>query len=88
MLGSFIQHSIFGTNTPMPAVLSYYQHQREPFRLPVSIIIFYSSFLIPLLGFCNSLLPNYRLEVGNQRIQYDNVLNMFLLIFHNNNLIT
>lgn len=37
MLGSYIQQSIFGANTPMPAVLSYYQHQKEPFRLPVSI---------------------------------------------------
>ncbi|XP_049886330.1 autophagy-related protein 9A [Pectinophora gossypiella] len=35
MLGSYIQQSIFGTNTPLPAVLSFYQHQREPqFRLP------------------------------------------------------
>ncbi|XP_063546462.1 autophagy-related protein 9A [Cydia strobilella] len=33
MLGSYIQQSIFGTNTPLPAVLSYYQ-QRQPYRLP------------------------------------------------------
>nr|QNO58549.1 autophagy-related protein 9 [Heortia vitessoides] len=34
MLGSYIQQSIFGANTPMPAVLSYYQQQRQPYKLP------------------------------------------------------
>ncbi|XP_014366292.2 autophagy-related protein 9A [Papilio machaon] len=34
MLGSYIQQSIFGTNTPLPAVLSYYQQQKQPYRLP------------------------------------------------------
>ncbi|CAG9558666.1 unnamed protein product [Danaus chrysippus] len=34
MLGSYIQQSIFGTNTPLPAVLSYYQQQRQQYRLP------------------------------------------------------
>ncbi|XP_039764035.1 autophagy-related protein 9A [Pararge aegeria] len=34
MLGSYIQQSIFGTNTPLPAVLSYYQQQRQHYRLP------------------------------------------------------
>ncbi|CAH2035462.1 unnamed protein product, partial [Iphiclides podalirius] len=34
MLGSYIQQSIFGTNTPLPAVLSYYQQQKPPYRLP------------------------------------------------------
>ncbi|XP_041987808.1 autophagy-related protein 9A [Aricia agestis] len=33
MLGSYIQQSIFGTNTPLPAVLSFYQ-QKTQFRLP------------------------------------------------------
>ncbi|KAL4717803.1 hypothetical protein ACJJTC_000952 [Scirpophaga incertulas] len=34
MLGSYIQQSIFGTNTPLPAVLSFYQQARQPYRLP------------------------------------------------------
>ncbi|XP_048488765.1 autophagy-related protein 9A [Plutella xylostella] len=34
MLGSFLQQSIFGANTPMPAVLSFYQQRQQPFRLP------------------------------------------------------
>ncbi|XP_053623905.1 autophagy-related protein 9A [Plodia interpunctella] len=33
MLGSYIQQSIFGANTPLPAVLSYYQ-QRPTYKLP------------------------------------------------------
>lgn len=33
MLGSFLQHSVFGATTPLPAVLSYYQ-QRTPYILP------------------------------------------------------
>ncbi|XP_063837783.1 autophagy-related protein 9A [Ostrinia nubilalis] len=34
MLGSYIQQSIFGANTPLPAVLSFYQQQRQPYKLP------------------------------------------------------
>ncbi|XP_026757387.1 autophagy-related protein 9A [Galleria mellonella] len=34
MLGSYIQQSIFGANTPLPAVLSYYQQQRPSYKLP------------------------------------------------------
>ncbi|XP_050683995.1 autophagy-related protein 9A [Leptidea sinapis] len=34
MLGSYVQQSIFGVNTPLPAVLSYYQQQKSPYRLP------------------------------------------------------
>ncbi|XP_072931168.1 autophagy-related protein 9A [Epargyreus clarus] len=34
MLGSYIQQSIFGANTPLPAVLSYYQQHRQTYRLP------------------------------------------------------
>ncbi|XP_059059836.1 autophagy-related protein 9A [Achroia grisella] len=34
MLGSYIQQSIFGANTPLPAVLSYYQQQRPTYKLP------------------------------------------------------
>ncbi|CAF4745258.1 unnamed protein product [Pieris macdunnoughi] len=34
MLGSYIQQSIFGVNTPLPAVLSYYQQQKTQYRLP------------------------------------------------------
>ncbi|XP_038216287.1 autophagy-related protein 9A [Zerene cesonia] len=34
MLGSYIQQSIFGVNTPLPAVLSYYQQHKTQYRLP------------------------------------------------------
>ncbi|XP_075990508.1 autophagy-related protein 9 [Anticarsia gemmatalis] len=34
MLGSYIQQSLFGAVTPLPAVLSYYPQQRQQYRLP------------------------------------------------------
>ncbi|XP_026730706.1 autophagy-related protein 9A, partial [Trichoplusia ni] len=34
MLGSYIQQSLFGAVTPLPAVLSYYPQQRPQYRLP------------------------------------------------------
>ncbi|KAJ8737382.1 hypothetical protein PYW07_000653 [Mythimna separata] len=34
MLGSYIQQSLFGAITPLPAVLSYYPQQKQQYRLP------------------------------------------------------
>lgn len=72
MLGSYIQQSIFGAHTPLPAVLSFYQ-QRQPFRLPVSLID-----LIFFCTICTYLL--FIFHISSWRI----IFCIYLLVFKKN----